>query len=161
MHYQKSKFLSETTKLDSILERKILIKLHLLYFINNFFNKRLKDFIKHLLRVKYIIYIFNGKGKLPGDIILVGCIWRDMTGKNIFSPVSDSCNVFIIKVLFSAGFLKGKYISELLKRAQRVVDESTVGFQVRLELCGFESALLRTRGPRSSCTAVKMYALRV
>lgn len=57
MHYQKSKFLSETTKLDSILEREKLIKLYLLYFINNFFNKRLKDFIKYLLRVKYITYL--------------------------------------------------------------------------------------------------------
>lgn len=97
--------------------------------------------------------------KLPGDIILVGCIWRGMIGKNAFSAVSDSCNVFIIKVLFGMRFLKGKYISELLKRAQRVVDESTAGFQVRLELCGFDSVLLRTRGPRSSCTAVKKYML--
>jgi len=76
-----------------------------------------------------------------------------MTGKKIFSLVSDSRNVFIIRVLFSVGFLKGKYISELLKRAQKVVDGSTLGFQVMLELC----ALFRARGPRSSCTAVKIF----
>jgi len=75
-----------------------------------------------------------------------------MTGQKIFSLVSDSRNAFIIRVLFSVGFLKGKYISELLKRAQKV-DGSTLGFQVMLELC----ALFRARGPRSSCTAVKIF----
>lgn len=84
-----------------------------------------------------------------------------MTGKKIFSLVSDSRNVFSVKVLFSVGFLKGNCISELLKRAQRVVDESILGCQVMLELCGFESALFRARGPRSSCTAVKIFALKV
>lgn len=84
-----------------------------------------------------------------------------MTGKKIFSLVSDSRNVFIIKVLLSVEFLKGKYISELLKRAQKVVDGSTLGFQITLELCEFESALFRARGPRSSCTAVKIFVLKI
>jgi len=84
-----------------------------------------------------------------------------MTGKKIFSLVSDSCNVFTIRVLFSVEFLKGKYISELLKRAQKDVEGSTLGFQVLLELCGFESELFRARGPLSSCTAVKIYALKI
>jgi len=83
-----------------------------------------------------------------------------MIGKKIFSLVSDSRNVFIIKVLFTVGFLKGKYISDVLKRAQKV-DESILGFQVMLELCEFESALFRARGPRSSCTAVKNICLKI
>lgn len=57
--------------------------------------------------------------------------------------------------------MTGKYISELLKRAQKVVAELTLGCQVMLELCGFENALFRTRGPRSSCTAVKIFALKI
>lgn len=92
---------------------------------------------------------------IPGDIILVGCAWRDMTGGKIFSLLSDVHIVFIIRALFRVGFLNGKYISELLKRAQKAVDDSTLGFQVTLELCGFECTLFRARGPRSSCTAVK------
>lgn len=81
------------------------------------------------------------------------CTWCDIIGKKTFSLVSDWCSVFFIKILFSAWFLKGKYISELLKRAQNV-DELILDFHAMLEL--FEGALRRMRGPRSSCTAAKI-----
>jgi len=70
---------------------------------------------------------------------------------------SDSLKVFIIKV-FSMGFFSGEYIS-VLKRVQRAAGRSARVFQVTLE-CKFGSALLRMRGPLSSCTAARISVLK-